>query len=114
MWTRVENGDPMKPLEYEESGNNVIVRRAYHKIAAGTEMPEHWSYEEWQMTREQYAVFDPLNSTIEEQSDALVELAELAAEQDDALAELAELIENQQKGAEKWQKSTITASKQVL
>ena len=99
MWTRVENSDPMKPLKYEESGNNIIVRRAYHKIEAGDEMPEHWSYEEWQMTREQYAVFKPLNSTIEEQSDALVELAELAAEQDDALAELAELIEDQQKGA---------------
>lgn len=45
---------------------------------------------------------------------AVCELAELAAEQDDALAELAGLIEDQQKGAEKWQKSTTTASKQVL
>jgi len=113
MWTRVENGDPMKPLEYEESGNNIIVRRAYHKIAADAEMPEHWSYEEWQMTREQYAVFDPLNSTIEEQSDVLAELGELFAEQDDAIVELAELIEDQndQKEVKAWQKSTLTESK---
>ena len=114
MWKKSENSDPKKPLEYEESGNNIIVRRNYHKVSATEDMREHWSYEEWQMTREQYAVFNPLNSIIEEQSDALVELAELAAEQDDALAELAGLIEDQQKGAEKWQKSTITASKQVL
>lgn len=38
---------------------------------------------------------------------ALVEVGEIVAEQDDAIAKLAEA----QKGAETWQKSTITASK---
>ena len=51
---------------------------------------------------------------IDDLMSAVCELAELAAEQDDALTELAGLIEDQQKGAEKWQKSTITASKQAL
>lgn len=48
--------------------------------------------------------------SIDDVMSALAELGELFAEQDDAIVELAELIEDQ-KEVEKWQKSTITASK---
>ena len=51
--------------------------------------------------------------SIDDVMSALAELGELFAEQDDAIVELAELIEDQ-KEVGKWQKSTITASKQVL
>lgn len=51
--------------------------------------------------------------SIDDVMSALAELGELFAEQDDAIVELAGLIEDQQKGAEKWQKSTITESKLV-
>ena len=48
--------------------------------------------------------------SIDDVMSALAELGELFAEQDDAIVELAGLIEDQ-KEVEKWQKSTITASK---
>ena len=48
--------------------------------------------------------------SIDDVMSALAELGELFAEQDDAIVELAELIEDQ-KEVEKWQKSTITASR---
>ncbi len=50
------------------------------------------------------------SSSIDDVMSALAELGELFAEQDDAIVELAGLIEDQ-KEVEKWQKSTITASK---
>lgn len=80
MWTRIENSDLTKPPVYEESGSNVIVRRAYNQVDATEDKPAHWEYDEWQMTKEQYAVFEPLNTIVNEQSDALVELAELISE----------------------------------
>lgn len=80
MWTKSENSDLVKPLEYEESGNNIIVRRAFRQVEASEEAPAHWQYDEWQMTKEQYDVFEPLNAVIHDQSDALCELAELIAE----------------------------------
>lgn len=80
MWKRSENSDPLKPLAYEESGNNVIIRRNYAAVPATEDMTAHWTYDEWQMTREQYDVFKPLNTIISEQSDALVELADIIAE----------------------------------
>lgn len=47
---------------------------------------------------------------IEDIMSALVEVGEIVAAQDDTIVELAGLIEDQ-KEVEKWQKSTITASK---
>ena len=80
MWKRSENSDPLKPLAYEESGNNIIIRRNYTAVPATEEMAAHWTYDEWQMTREQYAIFAPLNAVVEEQADALIELAEIITE----------------------------------
>lgn len=47
---------------------------------ATEEMPEHWVYEEWQMTAQQYEIYQAFEAQISEQSDALVELAELVSE----------------------------------
>ncbi len=80
MWTKSENGEPTKPLPFEVSGNNVILRKGFTKIEESEEMPEHWTYDEWQMTAEQYEVYKDCETRISEQSDALVELAELISE----------------------------------
>lgn len=61
-------------------------------ITATAEIPEHYEYDEWQMTKEQYEVYADMERSMLDQSDALVELAELYAAQDDAIVELAELI----------------------
>lgn len=62
-------------------------------VEATEDKPSHYEYDEWQMTKEQYQVYQVLEQQITEQDDALVELAELFAEQDDALVELASIIE---------------------
>lgn len=77
MWTRSSNGEAVKPEAVERSGNNVIVRKHFNFIADTTDFPAHWEYDEWQMTAEQYEVYQDFESQIREQSDALVELAEL-------------------------------------
>ena len=57
MWTKSENSESNKPLAVEECGEIVIVRRNYELIAATDERPEHWEYDECQMTRDQYAMY---------------------------------------------------------
>lgn len=80
MWTRSGNGESVKPQEKEWSGNTVIVRKAYDRIAATDEIPEHWEYDEWQMSAEQYEVYEYYKGLIDEQADALIELADLISE----------------------------------
>lgn len=80
MWTKSKNGEPVRPQEIEISGNYVILRRNYKLAAATAEEVEHYEYEEWQMTREQYEVYCNFEDVIREQSDALVELAGLIDE----------------------------------
>lgn len=58
----------------------MILRRNFKRIQAADEIPEHWEYEEWQMTGEQYEVHQYHEQIESEQADALVELAELIAE----------------------------------
>ena len=95
MWIRSENGESVKPKKMEKSRNHVILRKNFKRVDATDDMPEHWTYDEWQMTKEQYEVFRYHENLLNDQSDALVELAELFAEQDDALVELAEMIGGQ-------------------
>ena len=92
MWTRSENGESAKPTKMEKSRNHVILRKNFKYVDATNDIPEHWAYDEWQMTEEQYEVYQYHENLLNDQSDALVELAELFAEQDDALVELAEII----------------------
>ena len=74
MFQKSENDRPVKPASVERSGNVVIVRNGF-KLAG-----DHYEYDEWQMTAEQYEVYQSLEVTIKEQEDALVELAELISE----------------------------------
>lgn len=80
MWTRSENGENAKPPEKEQSGNNIIIRKSYKRIPATDEMPEHWEYDEWQMSAEQYEVYEYQQGLINDQADALIELAEMISE----------------------------------
>ena len=77
MWTKTENGEAVIPAAVETSGNNVILRRRFQLVEAEDERPAHYEYEEWQMTREQYEVYQDFESQISEQADALIELAEM-------------------------------------
>ena len=80
MWIRVENGEDVKPQGMEKTGNGIILRRRFQRVEAAEEKPTHWEYDEWQMTADQYEVYQDFESQIAEQSDALVELAELLGE----------------------------------
>ena len=42
-------------------------------------MPEHWEYEEWQMTKDQYDVYQVMLTETGDIEDALIELAEIIA-----------------------------------
>ena len=80
MWTKSENSNATMPLKIEYSGNNVILRKNFRLIAETEERAEHYEYEEWQMSAEQYEVYQYHEQMISEQSDALMELAELISE----------------------------------
>ena len=72
MWTKSENSNNVKPEEIEFSGNYVIVRKNFAVVEATEEIPEHWEYDEWQMTKEQYEIYQVVSS----QGNALTELSE--------------------------------------
>lgn len=55
----------------------MILRRGFRMIEATEDMPQHWEYEEWQMTAQQYEVHKYHEEIEKEQADALIELAEL-------------------------------------
>ena len=80
MWTKSENSSSAQPQDIEFCGNIVIIRKGFVLIPETDEASEHWQYDEWQMTREQYDVYCAFKPQIDEQSDALVELAELISE----------------------------------
>lgn len=80
MRQKSSNSDSVRPLDVEKSGEIVIVRRHFHLIDATEEIPEHYEYDEWQMTADQYEVYQSLQSVIKEQEDALVELADIISE----------------------------------
>lgn len=77
MWIKSQNSESKKPAEAEISQGGVIVRRNYHLIQAADEMPEHWEYEEWQMSAEQYEVYAAMMTETSDIEDALIELAEM-------------------------------------
>lgn len=80
MWRKSNNSENVRPLEKEVSGNNVILRKNFELVEASEDMPEHYEYDEWQMTEEQYEVYKYHEDMLNEQADALIELAELIAE----------------------------------
>lgn len=80
MWTKTENGEDRMPEGLVYSGDRVILRRNARRIDGNGEMPAHYEYEEWQMTRDQYEVYRTMEASMREQDDALIELAGLVAE----------------------------------
>lgn len=80
MWIRTENGESVKPSTKEISRDIVIVRKGFELIPATQDKPEHWEFDEWQMTAEQYEVYAYYETLVNEQSDALLELADLISE----------------------------------
>lgn len=80
MWTKTQNGEDKEPQRVEEMGNAVMLRRNIKRVPESEEMPAHYEYEEWQMSSEQYEVYQNFETQINEQADALVELAGMLTE----------------------------------
>lgn len=58
----------------------MIVRCNVQKVEATDERGEHYTYDEWQMTAGEYEVYATCQAELQDQSDALVELADLIVE----------------------------------
>lgn len=80
MWQKSSNSECIQPPEKEVYADNVILRRNFRLIEATEETSAHYEYEEWQMTAAQYEVYQNFETLINEQSDALIELAEMLTE----------------------------------
>lgn len=80
MWTKSENSNAMMPPKTEISGNNVILRKNFRLVEATEDNAAHYEYDEWQMTKEQYEIYQYHEAILTEQADALVELAGLISE----------------------------------
>lgn len=79
-WIKSENSDARKPDPIIRSGTRVILNRNFKKIEATEERGEHWEYETWDMTAEQYEVYKEMEAQAQEQTDALIELAGIISE----------------------------------
>lgn len=79
MWTKSSNSESQKPPVVSIDASGVIVRKNFQVIPATEEMPEHWQYDEAQMTKEQYDVYEMMQSETSDIEDALIELAEIIA-----------------------------------
>ena len=77
MWIRSENGENVKPSAVERCQDLVIVRRNFRHIEESEDFPAHWEWEEWQMSAEQYEVYQAMKQESDDLSDALIELAEI-------------------------------------
>ncbi len=77
IWKKAENGEAVKPPEVSADGNGVIVRRKFKFIEATEEIPAHWEWEEWQMTRDQYDFYVAMSAANADLEDALIELADM-------------------------------------
>ena len=80
MWQKSENSERTRPQSIEYSGNIVIVRRDFREVEATGDREAHWEWTEWQMTKDQYEVYQTFEIRAKEQEDALVELAGLISE----------------------------------
>ena len=79
MFIRSENGSSEKPLEIDNVSSVTVtyVRKNFKLIPATDDRPEHWQYDEWTMTKAQYEVYQTFKAQIDEQADALIELADM-------------------------------------
>lgn len=79
-WKRVNNSNNQKPLAVDETSSqtSVYIRRNFVLIPTSEdETPEHWEYDEWVMSKEQYEVYKVMKSEQDEQADAILELADI-------------------------------------
>lgn len=63
------------------SGDRVIVNRNFKLVEETEDRRAHYEFLTWDMTREQYEVYQFMQAQIEEQTDALIELAGIIAEE---------------------------------
>lgn len=77
MWHKSENGEAVKPLAVSIDTSGVVLTRNAHLVSATEDKPEHYEYEEAQMSLEAYEVYQYMAEQNNELSDALIELAEL-------------------------------------
>ena len=54
MWHKSSNGESQKPPEVSIDPSGVIVRKNFVSVPATDEFPEHWEYDEAQMSFAQY------------------------------------------------------------
>lgn len=80
MWIKSENGEPKKPASVERTGNTVILRKDFRLVPGNEEKPGHYEYMEWHMSESEYAIYKEFETKIQEQDDALIELAGIIAE----------------------------------
>lgn len=58
----------------------MILNRNSRLVEADGEKPAHYEFETWDMSAEQYEVYKVMQKAIDEQTDALIELAEIISE----------------------------------
>lgn len=82
MFIHTENSDSIKPLEIDANSSQFVtyVRKNFKLIPSTEDRPEHWEYDEWAMSKEQYEVYETFKTQIDEQADALIELAGIVSE----------------------------------
>lgn len=71
MWKYSENCSNIKPLEVEENVDTVYIRKDYVFHEATDDIPEHWSYQEEQISKGYYPIYE----MIEKQNQLLEKLA---------------------------------------
>ena len=77
MWYKSENSESIKPKAVSIDASGVVLTRNAHLVSATEDRPEHYEYEEAQMSLEAYRVYQYMAEQNNELSDALIELAEL-------------------------------------
>ena len=89
MWIKSENDSTMCPAEVERSGNYIIVRKGFRLVEATEERPAHYEYDEWQMTADQYEVYqdaqkqlDISEAKVKKLTDVLMEFGQMVADID--------------------------------
>ena len=65
MWKKAENGESVKPPAVSIDASGVVLTRNYRFVPATEDKPEHWEYEEAQMSLEAYEVYRSLNADID-------------------------------------------------
>lgn len=89
MWTKASSGESVRPPEVSIDASGVVVTRNAHLVEATDDIPEHYEYEEWQMSHEQYEVFETQQADVDFLA---MENEYLAQEQEQARADIDYLL----------------------